>query len=136
MILFETGPMYSANLSASSEENACLTNQTSFTSITSPYYFEHSGSSEMRQDFSDVTIEEIRMKCRRRCVICGRPLGEKLGNCAHILDSAEEGAKMVSQFSQQTGDLTSHPYVDNICNQHWGSRTILQPVIGCERPPL
>lgn len=135
MISFETGPMYSANLSASSEENARLTNQTSFTPTTFPYYSEYFRFPEMPQDFSDVTKEEIRIKCRRRCVICGRPLGD-LGHCAHILDSAEEGAKMVNRFSQQRGDLRSHPYVGNICNQRWGSRTNLQPISGRERPPL
>ena len=72
------------------------------------------------QYFSLVTKEAIRIKCHNRCVICTKVL-VGLGQCAHILDAAEEGMKMVGRFSQHRSYLRSHTYIGDICYKCWGS---------------
>jgi hypothetical protein len=137
IISFKTGLMYSANgcfpsLSALSEGNALPTNWTSSMSTTSLHYSESPFQSERPYEyFSPVTKKKIRMKCHSRCIVCMKVL-VGLGQCTHILDAAEEGAKMVSHCSQQRRHLRSHPYVGNICHQHWSSQTNLQ-LISCHK---
>ena len=48
-----------------------------------------------KKPFSQSTKAKIRRRCQYRCVICVRRLGET-GRCAHILDSSNAGANMVS----------------------------------------
>ncbi|KAF5379674.1 hypothetical protein D9615_005752 [Tricholomella constricta] len=65
---------------------------------------EASSESSMHEPFSDSTKMKIRSVCHNRCVICLRRLGIT-GQCAHILDAADQGGGNMVDYGTAIGIL-------------------------------